>query len=214
MSRKSSEEAEDERLRQSKLEEALEIQSLRRIICAYINYGDAAEEDVRRYEQSFRKLPPRHKALLSHYPRKFKSLRRCVSANTDFIYSMLQTFEPPFDMSEDQDTHEHTHMETAHNECPCSDISNGGFCPSGTATVSSCPTRASCAKKNSSNCNNPEDIAKHEVQGAENSALSVAGDCCGRLQGEETNMNFDCDSCKVDTRASVHELHSNGNVSS
>ncbi|CAJ1964994.1 unnamed protein product [Sphenostylis stenocarpa] len=54
-------EAEEEQRRRLKLEEALEIQSLRRIISAYLNYPDAAEEDVRRYERSYRKLPPAHK---------------------------------------------------------------------------------------------------------------------------------------------------------
>ncbi|WOL07869.1 carnosine N-methyltransferase isoform X1 [Canna indica] len=85
----------------SKLEEALEIKSLRRIIGAYLNYQDAAEEDIRRYERSFRKLPPSHKALLSHLPLKYQRLRWCISVNTHFIMSMLQAFDPPLDMSED-----------------------------------------------------------------------------------------------------------------
>ncbi|RRT44801.1 hypothetical protein B296_00041260 [Ensete ventricosum] len=103
--------------RYSKLEEALEIKSLRRIISAYLKYSppqlpplsidplacnesrlfslplyypDAAEEDIVRNERSFRKLPPSHKALLSHLPLKYKRLRRCVSVNTYFIMSMLQ----------------------------------------------------------------------------------------------------------------------------
>ncbi|KOM51371.1 hypothetical protein LR48_Vigan09g003000 [Vigna angularis] len=57
-------EAEEEQRRRLKIEEALEIQSLRRIISAYLNYPDAAEEDVRRYERSYRKLPPAHKFLV------------------------------------------------------------------------------------------------------------------------------------------------------
>ncbi|KAJ6749512.1 hypothetical protein OIU85_000178 [Salix viminalis] len=96
-------EEDEERRRQRKLEEALEVKSLRRIISAYLNYPDAVEEDVIRYERSFRKLPPSHKALLSHYPLKFQSLRRCISINSYFIFNMLQAFEPPLDMSQDID---------------------------------------------------------------------------------------------------------------
>ncbi|KAJ6870212.1 carnosine N-methyltransferase-like isoform X6 [Populus alba x Populus x berolinensis] len=75
-------EEDEERLRQRKLEESLEIKSLRRIISAYLNYPEAAEEDVKRYERSFRKLPPSHKA-----------------------------FEPPLDMSQDIDDCGELHFE-------------------------------------------------------------------------------------------------------
>ncbi|KAJ3696151.1 hypothetical protein LUZ60_001528 [Juncus effusus] len=90
----------------NKEEEELEIQSLRRIISAYLNYPDAAERDVRRYERSFKKLPPNHKALLSHLPLKFQRLRWCISMNTSFIMSMLHAFVPPFDMGEDMDVND------------------------------------------------------------------------------------------------------------
>ncbi|KAK4593975.1 hypothetical protein RGQ29_017875 [Quercus rubra] len=70
------EEEDEERRRQRKAEEALEVKSLRRIVGAYLNYPDAAEEDVKRYERSYKKLPPAHKALLSHYPLKFQRIRR------------------------------------------------------------------------------------------------------------------------------------------
>ncbi|GKV15259.1 hypothetical protein SLEP1_g26055 [Rubroshorea leprosula] len=96
-------EEDEDRLRQRRLEEVLEVKSLRRIISAYLNYPEAAEEDVQRYERSFRKLPAAHKALLSHYPSKFKRLRRCISVNSYFIFNMLQAFEPPLDMSLDVD---------------------------------------------------------------------------------------------------------------
>ncbi|XP_073107408.1 uncharacterized protein [Elaeis guineensis] len=96
--------------RYSKLEEALEIKSLRRIINSYLNYPDAAEADVRRYERSFKKLSPAHKGLLSHLPSKFRRLRWCISVNTHFIMSMLQAFEPPFDMSQDIDIDEHGNL--------------------------------------------------------------------------------------------------------
>ncbi|XP_054804082.1 uncharacterized protein LOC129307214 isoform X2 [Prosopis cineraria] len=111
------EEDEDaEKRHQLKLEEALEIKSLRRIISAYLNYPDASEEDVRRYERSFRKLPPAHKALLSHYPQKIQRLRRCISINSYFIFNMLQAFEPPLDMSQDIDMDENLHTAVAQEE--------------------------------------------------------------------------------------------------
>ncbi|XP_039139529.1 uncharacterized protein LOC120276866 [Dioscorea cayenensis subsp. rotundata] len=86
--------------RYSRQEEALEIKSLRRILSAYLNYSDAAEEDVRRYERSFAKLSPAHKDLLSHLPVKYKRIRWCISVNTFFIMSMLQAFEPPIEMNQ------------------------------------------------------------------------------------------------------------------
>ncbi|KAF6166168.1 hypothetical protein GIB67_023878, partial [Kingdonia uniflora] len=70
----------------SKIEEALEVKSLRRIISAYLNYEDAAEEDVRRYERSFRRLPNAHKALLSNFPLKCERLRRYI---IDLIHIFL-----------------------------------------------------------------------------------------------------------------------------
>ncbi|XP_021828289.1 carnosine N-methyltransferase-like [Prunus avium] len=105
------EDEDDERRRQRKLEEALEVKSLRRIISAYLNYPEAAEEDVRRYERSFKMLPPSHKALMSHYPLKFQRLRRCISVNSYFIFSMLQAFEPPLDLSQDIDVRDGPHPE-------------------------------------------------------------------------------------------------------
>ncbi|XP_021907404.1 carnosine N-methyltransferase-like isoform X2 [Carica papaya] len=104
-------EEDEQRRRQRKIEEALEVKSLRRIISAYLNYPEAAEEDIKRYERSFKKIPPVHKALLSHYPIKYKKLRRCISVNSFFIFSMLQAFEPPIDMSQDVDICEDTIVE-------------------------------------------------------------------------------------------------------
>lgn len=91
---------EDEEFRRRKMEEALEVKSLRRIISAYLNYPEAAEEDIRRYERYFRRLPPSHKALLLHLPLKFKKLRWCISQNSCFIFEMLKAFDPPLDMSQ------------------------------------------------------------------------------------------------------------------
>uniref|UniRef100_A0A2P2ME85 carnosine N-methyltransferase n=1 Tax=Rhizophora mucronata TaxID=61149 RepID=A0A2P2ME85_RHIMU len=107
---------EEEGRRKRKLEEALEVKSLRRIISAYLNYPESSEEDVKRYERSFRKLPPAHRALLSHYPSKFQRLRRCISTNSYFIFNMLQAFEPPLDMSLDTDCCEDSHLKQSHPE--------------------------------------------------------------------------------------------------
>lgn len=85
----------------TKSEEVLEIKALRKIISAYLNYSDAAEAEVRRWERSYARLPPKHKALLAHLPKKYQQLRRCITANSFFVLNMLQAFEPPFDMSQD-----------------------------------------------------------------------------------------------------------------
>ncbi|KAJ9536902.1 hypothetical protein OSB04_029635 [Centaurea solstitialis] len=123
----------DEELRRRKYEEALEVKSLRRIISAYLNYPEAAEEDVRRYERSFRRLPVAHKALLSHLPLKYQKLRRCISKNTFFIFEMLKAFEPPVDMSQDDDCCEHHdngscgHLLTGDRDpCSCESASVSG----------------------------------------------------------------------------------------
>ncbi|XP_065853118.1 uncharacterized protein [Euphorbia lathyris] len=110
------EDEDEERIRQRKLEEALEVKSLRRIIDAYLNYPDAADEDVRRYERSFNKLSPAHKTLLSHYPLKFQKLRRCISVNSYFIFNMLQAFDPPLDLSQDSDSFMDSHSGHAPND--------------------------------------------------------------------------------------------------
>lgn len=82
----------------SKSDEELEIQALRRVISAYLDYPQAAEEDIRRWERSYSKLSPAHKALLPHLPKKYEDLRRCFKTNTYFIMNMLQAFDPPFEM--------------------------------------------------------------------------------------------------------------------
>ncbi|KAL6841525.1 hypothetical protein ACP4OV_028668 [Aristida adscensionis] len=110
--------------RYTEQEEALEIKSLRRIIAAYANYQDAAERDVKRYERSFKMLPPAHKELLFHLGLKYQRLRWCISMNAAFIMNMLEAFEPPFDMSQYIETddhdypanmHEHSHEDCAHS---------------------------------------------------------------------------------------------------
>ncbi|XP_073280550.1 carnosine N-methyltransferase-like [Primulina huaijiensis] len=113
--------AEDEELRRRKLEEALEVESLRRIISAYLNYPEAAEEDIRRYERCFRRLPPAHKALLPHIPFKFQKLRWCISQNSYFIFEMLKAFEPPIDLNQNIENSEGQNMDNTSDNCALSD---------------------------------------------------------------------------------------------
>ncbi|KAL9319508.1 hypothetical protein ACSQ67_011347 [Phaseolus vulgaris] len=146
-------EAEEEQRRRLKLEEALEIQSLRRIISAYLNYPDAAEEDVRRYERSYRKLPPAHKALLPHYPRKFQRLRRCISMNSHFIFGMLQAFEPPLDMSQDLEFSEDPHPESAEKDHLASEGINACSCESDPSRITcSVSDQDCCVEDNNHTC--------------------------------------------------------------
>ncbi|CAI9285155.1 unnamed protein product [Lactuca saligna] len=156
----------DEELRRRKYEEALEVKSLRRIISAYLNYPEAAEEDVKRYERSFRRLPVAHKAHLAHLPLKYQKLRRCISKNTFFIFEMLKAFEPPVDMSQDDETcehlddddgscghHHHHHHHHSGDRDPCA-------CES--ASVSGRPHSAICGEvcsgheEKNENCCDPE----------------------------------------------------------
>ncbi|KAI0497602.1 hypothetical protein KFK09_020834 [Dendrobium nobile] len=88
------------------------------------SYSDAAEEDVRRYERSFRKLSREHKGLLSHLLQKFQRLRRCIAANSFFIMNMLQAFDPPFDMSQDIDLDGHGVTERLRNGHLCTQASH------------------------------------------------------------------------------------------
>ncbi|KAH7554389.1 hypothetical protein JRO89_XS12G0186700 [Xanthoceras sorbifolium] len=136
------EEEDEERRRQRRLEEALEVKSLRRIISAYLNYPEAAEEDVKRYETSFRKLSPAHKDLLSHLPSKFQRLRRCISINSYFIFTMLQAFDPPLDMSQDMDICDEPYDKHAHHENLLSGERNACRCHSASTSGRMCYTEA------------------------------------------------------------------------
>ncbi|XP_059067059.1 uncharacterized protein LOC131073111 isoform X2 [Cryptomeria japonica] len=102
----------------SKAEEALEIQALRRIISSYLNYSDAAEDDVKKWEKSYAKLLPQHKALVTHLPKKYQKLRRCIATNSFFILNMLQAFEPPFDMNQYVYAEIHTNYQCSHGIVP------------------------------------------------------------------------------------------------
>lgn len=173
------EDDEERLLRQKKLEEALEIKSLRRIISAYLNYPDAADEDIKRYERSYRKLPPNHKALLSNYPLKIQNLRRCISINSFFIFNMLQVFEPPLDMSHDIDIFEHSHMENATNKRLFSGEGNGCFCQSGTSSKQMCFSKSDqvCfGEGNHAMSKLPHGVANNE-EGSGNICEQESGSC-------------------------------------
>ncbi|GMI76272.1 hypothetical protein like AT2G32170 [Hibiscus trionum] len=176
-------EEDDERRRQRKLEEALEVKSLRRIITAYLNYPDAAEEDVRRYERSFKKLPPAHKALLSHYPSKFQDLRRCISMNSYFIFSMLQAFEPPLDMSQDVDGCDDPHLENfGHEHCHSEERNASSCCSASTSGRMCCSNHAqACSQERSCVMNNP---TAQEVQ-SEHQLVSISGSSAGEVKNNK-----------------------------
>ncbi|XP_042509824.1 carnosine N-methyltransferase-like isoform X2 [Macadamia integrifolia] len=191
-------------LQHSKLEEALEVKSLRRIVSAYLNYSDAADEDVRRYERSYKKLPPAHKALLSHFPLKCQRLRRCISVNSYFILNMLQAFEPPLDMSQDTDICEHEHLEdVCADHIPC-EVRDFCSCQSASTSGRTCfleADQASCGIGSNLICNlQKERTVSEEVQvqnfcGSANGNLSLNSDYSG--QSEKAG----CDDVKVSLSA-------------
>ncbi|CBI39364.3 hypothetical protein VitviT2T_028843 [Vitis vinifera] len=218
MSMSEDEEAERRRLRrQREIEEALEVKSLRRIISAYLNYPDAAEDDVRRYERSFRRLPPAHKALLSHYPSKFQRLRRCISVNSFFIFNMLQAFEPPLDMSQDTDMCENPHLENAlddhldsgeRNICPCEAASTSG-------RISFPQSDQASYGKSDITCKSPEGVNNKEL-GTESCCESGPG-ICNAYPGNnrETDQAGSSDVKINNDEATPYSFaDSNGNVSS
>ncbi|XP_030470699.2 uncharacterized protein LOC115688894 [Syzygium oleosum] len=181
-----------ERLRQRKLEEALEAKSLRRIISAFLNYPEAAEEDVKRYERSFRKLPPAHEALLSHYPQKFRRLRQCISANSYFIFSMLQAFEPPIDLSQEIDICEHSDHENMQNGDLFSSERN--ICSSQTAFSSGSLLSSGCEAA-SEDCDNAKYKAEEKTNNKELASRghhdSTARNSCGCSEFHEQRRESD-----------------------
>ncbi|KAG1348044.1 carnosine N-methyltransferase [Cocos nucifera] len=208
--------------RYSKLEEALEIKSLRRIINSYLNYPDAAEADVRRYERSFKKLSPAHKALLSHLPSKFRRLRWCISVNTHFIMSMLQAFEPPFDMSQDIDIDEHgnlkhvsedhIHTEVSSNSqerdiCAGQPVSAAGSIVSGLKSSNFCRgndvTHSSQKSSNEKKEIHPENLCNSVADKSFTSEHHT--ESCS--SGDDMKVNGDLASC-------CHDSTDNGNASS
>ncbi|KAL5731497.1 carnosine N-methyltransferase [Ranunculus cassubicifolius] len=148
----------------SKLEIELEVKSLRRIISAYLNYADAAEQDVVRYERCYDKLSPAHKALLSQHPLKCQQLRRCISENSFFILNMLQAFEPPLDMS--VGTCDHKHIEDVPNNFFSSErcYSFGHSAPTSGRTSFPETDQATCGEDCYATCKSAEGRdSNHEV---------------------------------------------------
>ncbi|KAG9129263.1 hypothetical protein Leryth_006474 [Lithospermum erythrorhizon] len=167
-------EEDEEELVRKKHEEALEVQSLRRIISAYLNYPEAAEDDVGRYERSFRRLSPSHKALLSHLPLKYQKLRRCIAKNSYFIFEMLKAFDPPLDMSQGMNNHEH--------ECPNSlddkRLSCGGM------TLCPCESDPATGRVSGLNSN-----GSHRDNGVNETDNGLSRNCNGECIEKEDNAN-------------------------
>eukprot|EP00257_Ricinus_communis_P025954 XP_025013368.1 carnosine N-methyltransferase [Ricinus communis] len=202
------EEEDEERSRQRKMEEALEVKSLRRIISAYLNYPDAAEEDVKRYERSFKKLPPAHKVKILFYALKFQRLRRCISMNSYFIYNMLQAFEPPLDMSQDMDGCEDSHLNHAPNDHVFSSQENCCSCHSASVTG-----RKYCSKSDGACCGQESNIIGKSSDGVTtNEEVQIEG-CCvpatesqqACLQNKQTTADHVENDCS-DTNGNVNIL--------
>ncbi|RZC45323.1 hypothetical protein C5167_038268 [Papaver somniferum] len=192
----------------SKLEEALEIKSLRRIISAYLNYSDAAEEDVKRYERSYKQLPPAHKAILSHIPFKFQRLRRSISVNSFFIMSMLQAFEPPLDMSQDIDIREKEDRDDV-----CNDHLSGernfsyGLIPT-TSGKTPETDQLYCGEGINMRCKSPENRTSDEGVPVVSKSVSMENTTGLNNAGRNDAMDINCEAglCSVSD--------SNGNVCS
>ncbi|KAK9676240.1 hypothetical protein RND81_11G063600 [Saponaria officinalis] len=133
----------DEQIRQKKMEEALEVKSLRRIISAflkdihgirmgirnkYLRFHYFFNIDMRIWSSSIlshtflvasiyatcgsvlgRNCLSFY-SLLSHLPSKYRSLRRCISANTYFLLNMLEHLECCSDTH-----HQHRDSSSSHN---------------------------------------------------------------------------------------------------
>lgn len=96
-------------------------------------------------------------ALLPHYPSKFQNLRRCISLNSYFIFTMLQAFEPPLDMSQDVDGCKDPHLENfEHGHCH-SEERNASSCQSvSTSGRMCCSNHAqACSQEKSNIMSNP-----------------------------------------------------------
>uniref|UniRef100_A0A6N2JZF1 Uncharacterized protein n=1 Tax=Salix viminalis TaxID=40686 RepID=A0A6N2JZF1_SALVM len=192
------EEEDEERLHKRKLEEALEVKSLRRIISAYLNYPEAAEKDVERFERSFKKLSSSHKALMSHYPLKFQSIRRCISTNSFFIFNMLQAFEPPLDMSLDNSG-------CSHFEQPPSDRN---VCSHESAAAS-----GSCSKPDEACCGEPSNMMSKPEEGLIANEITTGEVHTEGCLGSDTGSCLaDQENCKTDECCRNHVSDSNGNV--
>ncbi|PAN18684.1 hypothetical protein PAHAL_3G218600 [Panicum hallii] len=198
--------------RYTEQEEALEIKSLRRIIAAYANYQDAAERDVKRYERSFKMLPPAHKELLFHLGLKYQRLRWCISMNAAFIMNMLEAFEPPFDMSQYVNVSGHDHPSNMHDHShvDCTHSSGRGDC-------SSISISRSNSQLDGQHCNPKEDASTHEssreTESKKDEEEHMAG--CSQPLGSDLGTSQGVDvSCNGDTDASTAAYCQDKDVSS
>ncbi|KAL9244283.1 hypothetical protein vseg_018078 [Gypsophila vaccaria] len=195
----------EEQIRKKKMEEALEVKSLRRIITAFLNYPDAAEDDVKRYERSFRNLPPAHKSLLSHLPSKYRSLRRCISANTYFILNMLEAFEPPLDMSIDADICEDEHLECcsdAHHHHDLSSSHSHHRTLGETVATSATNQISSCSASDCMGCATRVANPEREQRDSEGAGLSATNaNCCE--EGHEAAESHGNETCDMQDPSSV-----------
>lgn len=58
------------------------------------------EDDIIRWERSFKRLTPSHRALVPELPAKYAALRKCADQNALLIDTMLQAFDAPFRLDE------------------------------------------------------------------------------------------------------------------
>ncbi|RZC65017.1 hypothetical protein C5167_008711, partial [Papaver somniferum] len=154
----------------SKLEEALEIKSLRRIISAYLNYSDAAEEDVKRYERSYKQLPPAHKA-----------------------------FEPPLDMSQDIDIREKEDRDDVCND-HLSEERNFSYSLIPTTSGKTPDTdQLYCGEGIKMRCKSPEDRTSDEGVPAVSKSVSMENTTGLNNAGRSDVMDINCEAglCSV-----------------
>ncbi|CDY19123.1 BnaA04g18630D [Brassica napus] len=189
MSRERDGEEEEKIRRQKKLEEALEAKSLRRIISAYLNYPEAAEEDLKKWERSYRKLSPAHKALVPHYALKFERLKRCISTNSYFIFNMLQAFEPPIDLSQDLDGYEDSNLDCAPHEKYVLDERHDSSCQPALTN--------NCAHEEESKSMHDSELQKKDTNGPSPNNYSE--------DARNNDERYDCDG--------GHLIHDHGNAS-
>ncbi|KAM0884896.1 hypothetical protein ACQ4PT_030707 [Festuca glaucescens] len=180
--------------RYTEQETALEIKSLRRIIAAYFNYQDAAEKDVRRYERSFKMLSPAHKELLFHLGLKYQRLRWCISMNASFVMNMLEAFDPPFDMSqnEDGDCHDCAEHMHGHNHADCAHSSERSDCSRSAVTANNsalhaqhdCPREDAKSNECCGEAGNKKDEKVHTVGCSQHAVPNL-----GTSQGVDKSCN-------------------------
>ncbi|KAF9679449.1 hypothetical protein SADUNF_Sadunf06G0016200 [Salix dunnii] len=136
-------------------------------------------------------------ALLSHYPLKFQSIRRCISTNSFFIFNMLQAFEPPLDMSLDN-------FGCSHFEQPPSDRN---VCSHESAAAS-----GSCSKPDEACCGEPSNMMSKPAGGLIDNEITTGEVHTEGCLGSDTGCLADQENCKTDECCRNHVSDSNGNV--